>query len=164
MGKGRRDGVWTGNRGVTKAYATSGFTKAQERTARLGVKEGGLIEPSLPSGGDDYLEDVHDGAPGAPLVAVPPGVGEEDGDGDEHGISTYVIGLAPVDVVMDVYEHGDGEQRAEEDAHGGVLLVVAVVELVGAEPSSWLLLTQFVTMVMVTMHSIPLAEYQLLSL
>uniref|UniRef100_J3KVB1 Uncharacterized protein n=1 Tax=Oryza brachyantha TaxID=4533 RepID=J3KVB1_ORYBR len=40
-GKGERDGVWTGNRGVTKASAASGFTKAQEGTARLGVKEGG---------------------------------------------------------------------------------------------------------------------------
>uniref|UniRef100_J3NCV7 Uncharacterized protein n=1 Tax=Oryza brachyantha TaxID=4533 RepID=J3NCV7_ORYBR len=39
-GKGRRDGVWTGNRGVTKASPASGSTKAQEGTARLGVKEG----------------------------------------------------------------------------------------------------------------------------
>uniref|UniRef100_J3M5J2 Uncharacterized protein n=1 Tax=Oryza brachyantha TaxID=4533 RepID=J3M5J2_ORYBR len=39
-GKGRRDGVWTDNRGVTKASAASGSTKAQEGTARLGVKEG----------------------------------------------------------------------------------------------------------------------------
>uniref|UniRef100_J3KVG3 Uncharacterized protein n=1 Tax=Oryza brachyantha TaxID=4533 RepID=J3KVG3_ORYBR len=42
MGKGRRDGVWTGNRGVTKASPASGSTKAQEGTARLGVKEGKL--------------------------------------------------------------------------------------------------------------------------
>uniref|UniRef100_J3MSD1 Uncharacterized protein n=1 Tax=Oryza brachyantha TaxID=4533 RepID=J3MSD1_ORYBR len=43
-GKGRRDGVWTGNRGVTKASPASGSTKAQEGTARLGVKEGVKLE------------------------------------------------------------------------------------------------------------------------
>uniref|UniRef100_J3N1I3 SCP domain-containing protein n=1 Tax=Oryza brachyantha TaxID=4533 RepID=J3N1I3_ORYBR len=44
-GKGRRDGVWTGNRGVTKASPASGSTKAQEGTARLGVKEG--VKPEV---------------------------------------------------------------------------------------------------------------------
>uniref|UniRef100_J3LCA9 Uncharacterized protein n=1 Tax=Oryza brachyantha TaxID=4533 RepID=J3LCA9_ORYBR len=45
MGKGRRDGVWTGNRGVTKASPASGSTEAQEGTARLGVKEG--VKPEV---------------------------------------------------------------------------------------------------------------------
>uniref|UniRef100_J3N7U1 Uncharacterized protein n=1 Tax=Oryza brachyantha TaxID=4533 RepID=J3N7U1_ORYBR len=45
QGKGKRDGVWTGNHGVTKASTTSGFTKAQVGTARLGVKEG--VKPEV---------------------------------------------------------------------------------------------------------------------
>uniref|UniRef100_J3MVR9 Auxin transport protein BIG n=2 Tax=Oryza brachyantha TaxID=4533 RepID=J3MVR9_ORYBR len=40
QGKGECDGVWTGNHGVTEVSAASRFTKAQEGTARLGVKEG----------------------------------------------------------------------------------------------------------------------------
>uniref|UniRef100_J3LCS0 Uncharacterized protein n=1 Tax=Oryza brachyantha TaxID=4533 RepID=J3LCS0_ORYBR len=45
QGKGEPDGVWTGNRGVTKASTASGSTKAQEGTARLGVKEG--VKPEV---------------------------------------------------------------------------------------------------------------------
>ncbi|BAS72680.1 Os01g0556650, partial [Oryza sativa Japonica Group] len=108
------------------------------------LRRGGraLDDPALPRRGDEHLEDVDDGAPGAPLVAVPPGPGEEDGDGGEHGGGADAVGPAPADVVLDVDEHGDGEQRAEadeeeeaveEEAHGGALPAVAVVELVGAE-------------------------------
>uniref|UniRef100_J3LC75 Uncharacterized protein n=1 Tax=Oryza brachyantha TaxID=4533 RepID=J3LC75_ORYBR len=45
VGKGGRDGVWTGHRGVTMTSAASGFTKAQEGTTRLGLKEG--VKPEV---------------------------------------------------------------------------------------------------------------------
>uniref|UniRef100_J3MJZ6 Transposase-associated domain-containing protein n=1 Tax=Oryza brachyantha TaxID=4533 RepID=J3MJZ6_ORYBR len=45
QGKGGRDGVWMGNYGVMMAFAASVFTKAQEGTARLGVKEG--VKPEV---------------------------------------------------------------------------------------------------------------------
>jgi hypothetical protein len=101
-----------------------------------------LGDVPLPGGSDEDLEDVHDGAPGAAPVAVPPGARQEDGDGGEHGAGADAVGPAPADVVLDVDEDGDGEERAdadeeeeavEEEAHGGALARVALVELVGAK-------------------------------
>jgi hypothetical protein len=43
---------------------------------------------------------VHDGAPGAALVAVAPGAGEEDADGDEHDAGADAVRPAPADVVL----------------------------------------------------------------
>lgn len=109
------------------------------------VERGGggrLLDAPLLGGGDEDLEDLHDGAPGAALVAVAPGAGEEDGDGEQHGAGADAVGPAPADVVLDVDEDGDGEERAdadeeeeavEEEAHGCALAGVALVELVGAE-------------------------------
>ena len=69
----------------------------------------------LPEGGDKHLEDVHDGAAGALLEAVPLGAGKEERDGEDLGDAAAAVGPAASHLVLDVDVDGDGEEAADAD-------------------------------------------------
>lgn len=77
------------------------------------------------------------------LEPVPARAGEEDDDAGGDGGDADSVPPPPAEVVLDVHQHGHGaegadadeeEEPVEEAAHLGPLLLVALVELVGAEP------------------------------
>jgi hypothetical protein len=103
---------------------------------------GGQAEAALAPGGDEDGGELRERAAGELLEAVPPGAGEEDGEAERDGGGAGAVSPGAAEVVLDVDEHGDGEQGAEadeeeepvEEAHHLALLPgVRLVELVRAE-------------------------------
>jgi hypothetical protein len=103
---------------------------------------GGELEAAVVPGSDDDGGDLGERAAHELLEPVPPGAGEEDDEPERDGGGAGSVPPRPAQVVLDVHQHGDGEQRAQadeeeepvEEAHHLLLLAaVRLVELVRPE-------------------------------